>query len=128
MYLDTHYCKIWYEQEIKSAAIKWFGSPKSEKFREACMLVIDVLKNHNSHKVLTDNSNAVIFSRTDQRWLNEEWLPLAEKAGYRVSATVIKDDPFVKFAVSNIVKERDKKFTTKSFSSQQEAKEWLKSL
>jgi hypothetical protein len=126
MYLNSDYCNVWYDSEIEAAVIEWIGAPKSNKFREACMLVIDVLKEHNSHKVLTDNSKAVIFGRSDQIWLNEVWLPQAEKVGYRISATVIKDDPFVKFAVNNIVKERGDKFINKRFLSHDEAKEWLK--
>lgn len=128
MYLDTDYCKVWYDSEIETAVIEWFGSPKSDGFREACMLVIDVLKEHKSYKVLTDNSKAIIFARADQLWLNEVWLPEADKAGYKVSATVIKDDPFVKFAVNNIVKGRSEKFLNKRFLSQDEARQWLKTV
>ena len=126
MYLESDYCNVWYDSEAEAAVIEWIGAPKSESFRKACMIVIDVLKEHNAHKVLTDNSKAVIFGRADQIWLNEVWLKEAEKVGYKVSATVIKDDPFVKFAVNNIVKDRDEKFINERFLSHDEAKEWLK--
>ena len=128
-YLNTGYCHIEFDENIQAVVIEWFGSPKSEDFRKACMLVIDALKDNNTSKVLTDNSRAVIFRREDQEWLNEVWLPKAEKVGYRVSATLVKKDPFVKFAVDNILKGRDQsKFLNKRFESREEAVSWLKSL
>ncbi|WP_462280348.1 hypothetical protein [Salinivirga cyanobacteriivorans] len=128
-YLNTGYCHVAFDDDAQAVVIEWFGAPKSEEFRNACMRVIDALKDHNTSKVLTDNSRAVIFKREDQQWLNEVWLPEAEKAGYRASATVIKKDPFVRFAVDNIVKGRDKdKFLNKRFESRDEALNWLKSL
>src|SRR6056297_71251 len=128
-YLNTEYCHIAFDEDVQTVIIEWFDAPKSENFRRACMIVIDALKEHNISSVLTDNSRAVIFKREDQLWLNEVWLPQAEKAGYRVSATVIKKDPFVRFAVDNIVKGRDqRKFQNERFESREEALDWLKSL
>ncbi|ALO17038.1 hypothetical protein L21SP5_03427 [Salinivirga cyanobacteriivorans] len=129
VYLNTAYCRIELDEDIKAVIIEWFGAPKSESFRSACLLVTKALKENGYSRVLTDNTNAVIFKREDQQWLNEVWLPEAEAAGYRASATIIKKDPFVRFAVDNIVKDRDNvKFLNQRFESREEARSWLKTL
>ena len=110
--------------------IEWLGLPTSEEFRQGCNMVIDLLKVNGFSKVLVNNSGATLFSISDQHWLNVEWLPKAEKAGYRYSATVLGDsDVFVKFAVQSIARKRDQsKFVSKSFKSTQEASDWLGSV
>lgn len=129
IYLNTAYCRIELDEDIKAVIIEWFGAPKSESFRSACLLVTKALQENGYSKVLTDNTKAVIFKREDQQWLNEVWLPEAEAAGYRASATVIKKDPFVRFAVDNIMKDRDQEnFLNKRFESREEAQNWLQSL
>lgn len=122
-------CKIFYENDNRYFHIKWVGFPRSIDFREACNTVIDLMAKYKSGKLLTDNRDAKVFSVSDQKWLNSEWLPNAIKVGYYCSATLTNDDVFVNTAVKNIANKRDQKIVkTKLFTNEDEAIDWLKSV
>lgn len=124
------HCKVAYVPDVPCIYVKWIDLPQSDEFRKGCDTVLDMLKARGLSKIIVDNSQAKLFSVTDQHWLNEDWLPRAEKAGYRYSATVLGDsDAFVKYAAQSIANKRDQsKFMSKFFKTIDEAKEWLKTL
>lgn len=126
---DKEFCKINYSSIGKYITIQWFGFPRSVDFRETCNKVIDFMSEYKTGKLFTDNRKAKLFSVNDQKWLNSEWLPIAIKAGYNCSATLINDDIFVKTAIKNIVNKRDPKIVkTKLFTNEEEAISWLQSI
>jgi hypothetical protein len=123
-------CKVSYIQDLKCVKVEWLGRPSSDEFRLGCNTALDLLKLNGVSKMLVDNSGATLFSVSDQHWLNNEWFPKAEKAGYRYSATILGDsDAFVKYAAQSIASKRDQsKFTGKFFKSIEEASDWLKNI
>lgn len=124
--VGKHY-RVSYLNDIKCAMIQWTGMPSSDEFMRGCNTALEVMQKNGVSKILVDNSSATLFTIKDQQWLNNEWLPRAEKVGYRYSATVLGDsDAFVKFAAKNIASKRDQnKFEGKFFKTVNEAKEWL---
>ncbi|MDY0280793.1 MAG: hypothetical protein RBR35_09565 [Salinivirgaceae bacterium] len=123
-------CIVSYLPEVATIQVEWCNMPSTDVFQKGCNAVLDMLIEKKVSKVLVDNTKAKIFAMKDQQWLNNNWLPRAEKAGYRYSATVLGDsDAFVKFATQSIANKRDKtKFINRSFKSKSEALVWLKSL
>jgi len=120
------FCKIFYNSTKNYLSIHWNGFPPSNDFREACMKILDFIKKYQTGKLLTDNRNAKLFSVDDQKWLNNEWLPKAIKAGYYCSATLINEDVFVKTAIANIINKRNQdNVKAKVFISEDEAINWL---
>jgi hypothetical protein len=124
------HCKIAYAPDIPGICVHWIDLPPSDEFRTGCDTVLKMIQQYKVSKVLVNNTKAKLFTVSDQHWLNENWLPRAEKAGYRYSATVLGDsDAFVKFAAQSIATKRDQsKFISKFFKTQDEALVWLKSL
>lgn len=124
------HCKVTYLDDVECVYVQWFDLPLSDVFRKGSDTVIELLKVNGSSKVLVDNSKAKLFSVTDQKWLNEDWLPRSEKAGYKYSATILGEtDAFVKFAAQSIANKRDQsKFVSKFFKSSNEAMDWLRSV
>lgn len=122
------HCRVSLIEEVPCIMIQWFGLPPTEEFRKGCNAVLEMMKQYSVTKILTDNSKVKVFSVTDQKWLNETWLPKAEALGYRVSATLVaEEDPFVTFAVKNIMANRDpKKYKARFFTKYDEAIQWLK--
>ena len=124
--LDTNTCKVIYKENADFFTIRWIGFPKSKEFRTACNFILDEMKKKNIKKLLTNNSQAKLFAVDDQKWLNNDWLPRAEKTGYYCSAVVSNDDVFIKSALRNITAKRDAtKFLSNYFSSEEEAEKWL---
>ncbi|MDX9848217.1 MAG: hypothetical protein RBT74_14640 [Tenuifilaceae bacterium] len=124
------HCRVSFIAAIGCAKIEWLGMPTSDEFRLGCNAVLNILKENGLSKVLVDNSAATLFTVADQRWLNEDWLPRAERLGYRYSATVLGNtDAFVKFAAQSIASKRDNsKFISKFFKTVDDAVEWLSSV
>lgn len=121
------HCKITVIHDVPCLKIKWIGLPPSDEFRAGCNMVLELMRKHSIVKVLTDNTEAKVFAVEDQKWLNEVWLPQAQAIGYCCSAVLLPNDPFVTFAVKNIMAKRDpKKFTSHFFSDELKAIEWLK--
>lgn len=126
---ESQHCKIRFLDDVEAVNIKWTGYPRSDEFRIACNKALDLMIEHGATKFLTDNSEAVVFSVADQKWLNANWLPRAKTAGYRASAVIVSPkEIFSKLAVENIVKERGNEFQAKSFSNFEMAKAWLKDI
>ncbi len=123
-------CIITYLPDVGAVQVEWFELPPTDIFRKGCNAVLEMLMEKKVSKVLVDNTHVKLFALKDQHWLNDDWLPRAEKAGYRYSATVLGDsDAFVKFASQSIAGKRDKsKFISKFFKTKQEAVVWFKSL
>lgn len=124
------HCRVKFLSEVGCVNIEWIDMPSSDEFRSGCNAALELMREKGVHKFLVDNSKAKLFSIKDQRWLNEEWLPCAEKAGYRYSATVLgQSDAFVKFAAHSIAGKRDtSKFSSKFFMTEADAIEWLKTV
>lgn len=123
------HCEITVNDGIPCIKVKWKGLPPSDEFRKGCNIVLEFMRKHNITKVLTDNTEAKVFAVEDQKWLNEEWLPRAQAIGYSCSAVLLPNDPFITFAVKNIVAKRDpKKFKSKFFTDEREALNWLKQI
>ncbi|HBI80706.1 MAG TPA: hypothetical protein DDY04_01835 [Bacteroidales bacterium] len=123
------HCKITVIDHVPCIKIKWFGFPPSEEFKKGCNTALDLLVKYSFTKILTDNREAKVFAVEDQKWLNNEWLPKAQALGYRGSATLLPDDPFITFAIKNITAKRDPKmFATKFFTDEKEALRWLKQI
>ena len=123
-------CVVSYLPEVSAIQVEWFDMPSTDIFQKGCNTVLEMLIEKKISKLLVDNTMAKIFAMKDQQWLNDNWLPRAEKAGYRYSATVLGDsDAFVKFAAQSIANKRDKsKFINRSFKTKNDALIWLKSL
>ncbi|MBC7125371.1 MAG: hypothetical protein H5T24_07040 [Bacteroidales bacterium] len=123
------HCRIEVVEDVPCLKIKWLGLPPSDEFRKGCNAALELMRKHNITKVLTDNTDAKVFAVEDQKWLNEEWLPQAQAFGYRCSAVLLPNDPFITFAVKNIMAKRDpKKFTSRFFTDERNALDWLKQI
>ena len=124
------HCKVSYMIDAGCVYVQWFDLPPSDVFRKGCNTALEMMQVNKSSKVLVDNSKAKLFSVADQHWLNEDWLPRAEKVGYKYSATVLGDtDAFVKYAAHGIANKRHQSnFVSQFFKTVEEAKLWLKNL
>ena len=126
---ESAHCKIRFLDKVNAVHIKWLGFPASDEFKEACNRALDLMIEKKTSKFLTDNYEAVIFSRSDQIWLNEDWLVRAKKAGYRVSAVILNPNQgFTKLVVENIVDGRGEEFLVKTFQDESLAVSWLLSI
>lgn len=117
---------IYYEPIIDSVIMEWKGYATTLEFREGTELMLKLLIENNTYKVLADVKDMTIIAGEDQEWLDTDFLPRATDAGFRVLAVVQPDSYFNKVAIESISYRVDKnKLAINFFNSLRDAKEWL---
>ena len=106
--------------------MEWDGYATSAQFKEGTELMLNILIQNNSVKVLADIKNMVLIGMEDQQWLDKDFLPRAIKFGFKAIAIIRPDNYFNKVAVESISYKVDKdKLAINFFDNISEAKEWL---
>lgn len=77
-------------------------------------------------RMLINQVGMAPFSRQEQEWVAQEWLPRALEAGYRYGAVVVSTDVMVRLATAYITTQAPASaLTYRSFETDSEAVEWL---
>ncbi len=106
--------------------MEWDGYATSAQFKEGTELMLNILIQNNSVKVLADIKDMVLIGMEDQQWLDKDFLPRAIKFGFKAIAIIRPDNYFNKVAVESISYKVDKdKLAINFFDNISEAKEWL---
>jgi len=117
---------IHFDQESNIVVMEWNGYSTSQQFREGTELMLNILIQNKSSRVLADIRNMSIIGMQDQEWLKNDFIPRAIKFGFRAIAIVKPHAYFNRVAVESISYKVDKeKLTINFFDNPREAKEWL---
>lgn len=123
---DTHH--IYYDQQVNSVVMEWYGYATSNQFKEGTELMLNTLIKNNAHKVLADIKRMVIIGTEDQEWLEKDFIPRAIQFGFKSIAIVRPDSYFNKVAVENVSINVHKKLNIRLFDDTGQASEWLASV
>lgn len=117
---------IYFDKEIDSVVMEWYGYATSKQFKEGTELMLNTLIKNNCSKVLADIKDMKIIGMEDQQWINEVFLPRATKFGFKAIAIVRPASYFNNVAVESISYKVDKdKLTINFFDNIEGAKTWL---
>src|SRR5690606_13661050 len=89
---------IYYEPAIDSVIMEWKGYATSRQFRDGTELMLEILVQNKTFKVLADIKDMAIIGQEDQKWLDTDFLPRATNQGFRVLAVVRPESYFNKVA------------------------------
>jgi len=126
-----NYAKITANVEDSYIKIEWLRFTRSDDFRKAMDMQIDIMQQYGIQKILADNRNMKVISPEDQLWSIENWLPRAIEVGYRAIALVQGSDFFNNHTVERIIETAQEvfnKFDVKAeyFKNMNEAEKWIK--
>ena len=128
---ENEYCSIGYDSDYTSCYFiyKRFGS--SEEFRDSHEKLLEVFRNHSTHKLLIDTRFMGVLNIEDQEWIVDYVTPaLIEGSGDKkyTSAMVQGEDVFAKFGVESIESrlESHDNYQVAIFGDIDSAKTWLK--
>lgn len=117
---------IYYDEQTEAVIMEWSGYARSEEFRAGTKLMFDTMQKNGASKVIGNITDFVLIGMEDQKWLLDDFLPLAIKHGFSKCALTIPLFYFnrvaVETVVSNIVNSR---FKVRLFKSFDEAKNWI---
>lgn len=117
---------IYYEPAIDSVIMEWKGYATSRQFRDGTELMLEILVQNQTFKVLADIKDMAIIGQEDQKWLDTDFLPRATNQGFRVLAVVRPESYFNKVAIESISYRVDKnKLAINFFDDTMDAREWL---
>lgn len=120
--------KIYYQPESRCVVMDWDGYATSREFREGTELMLHMLIENQTGKVLADAKDMVLIGMEDQKWLHEDFLPRATLAGFRVCAIVSSGSYFNNVALESIsFRASQEKLVIKTFNTAAEAQSWLES-
>lgn len=106
--------------------MRWGGYFTSEQFRRGTEEMFEVLKQHNSAKVLGDIKEMVMIAGEDQKWLEKTFLPNAVNNGFKVCAIIRPKSHFSKVAIETVTYKVDqRKLAIRLFDTREEAEQWL---
>ena len=81
-------CDIGFDPAAGALTMHWRGYGSSEAFRRANERILEALISGGTERILGDIEGLGQVSPTDQRWLSEDWIPRAIRAGLRRVALV----------------------------------------
>jgi hypothetical protein len=117
---------IYFDEQLDAVVMEWDGYATSSQFREGTELMLNLLIQNRTSKVLADAKDMVLIGKEDQEWMNNDFLPRAIKFGLKAIAMIKSDHYFNKVAIESVSYKVDKeKLTINFFDRLTEAKEWL---
>ncbi|HMK03722.1 MAG TPA: hypothetical protein VK489_06005 [Ferruginibacter sp.] len=99
---------IYFDKELDAVIMEWNGYATSNQFREGTELMLNVLIQNETSKVLADIRDMVLIGMDDQKWLESNFLPRAIKFGFKEIAIVKPRSYFNKVAVETVSYKVDK--------------------
>jgi len=126
-YYNESVCQVYYVEDKNYIHTNWEGYCPTKKFRAACTAIITALKETRTGKVLIDATRAKSASPEDQKWVMEEWAPLAIEAGYKKLVYILPADIFGEFSSKNVLKQTTARgdIETLTVNTIEDALEWI---
>lgn len=129
METNTKIYNIYFDEQLGAVVMEWDGYATSGQFREGTELMLNLLIQHRTSKVLADVKDMIMIGKEDQEWMNTDFLPRAIQFGFKAIAMIKPDYYFNKVAVESVSYKVDKdKLTINFFDNLEEAKDWLSTI
>jgi hypothetical protein len=119
-------CLVGYDADVPCVTMVWKGYATSTQFRFVHEEALRLLAAHEAHKMLGDETGLATIHSDDQKWIVENWMPRAARAGLRVSASKSPTSYFGRLSVENI-RSAAKAHVMRAFDDIRDARNWLKS-
>ncbi|OJJ18762.1 hypothetical protein BKI52_24490 [marine bacterium AO1-C] len=126
-YLNEEFAAVNYNPQVNLVEVIWRTHQQSSHYRQAINAAYEIILKYGANKWLSDMRNEGVVSVEDQKWLKEEMVPKAFKAGLRRIALVVSKDVFVRFYTKNIQKPLVETFQVRHFDDIEQAHKWLMS-
>jgi hypothetical protein len=105
------------------------GFVPSPEFRLSGEKLLELAKQYNSSKLLSDVRTAKVFAAEDQQWVTQDWTPRAMAAGLKYHAVIIPESTLAKLGYDAFKsKVTSLGYTICYFTDIEAAKEWFRTL
>ncbi len=102
------------------------GYSEGDQFPVAMQKILELLKEHQAHQILLDLHNRSVFSKADQTWLVQEWLPVVSRYGSTAIAYVMPEKIIAQLSFMRLIGQfQDKRLAQAYFDDEPAARQWL---
>ncbi len=125
--VDNEFITLWYHPEDKIVHHRFHKKTiYGEHLRNAFSKGVDLLKENNAKKWLSDDRENIIFTEEDTEWFLKDWFPRAVESGWQFWALVQPQQIIGKINLEQFTNDYSKKgIMIKLFDNLDSAKEWL---
>lgn len=89
--LENEHITMFYYPDTKIVHHIYQPTIGGDALKEGLNFGVDLLKQHNAEKWLSDNRKSDAHTDEETEWINTVWLPNAIKAGWKYWALVVPD-------------------------------------
>lgn len=128
--MDEQFELYYSHTPVSHIYIKWGLTIKENEFRQGMNDLIDLMRENETGKILSNNVNMKELSDAEQKWSIEDWLPRALAVGYSAIAIIVSKNLFGKMAIEDILNNASElsPIRIQYFEDEERAKLWLISL
>ncbi len=128
--MDDQFELYYSHTPISHIYIKWGLKIDENEFRQGMNDLIELMRENETGKILSNNVNMKALSDADQKWSVEDWLPRALAVGYSTIAIIVPPNLFGKMAVEDVLNNASEvsPIRIQYFEDEERAKLWLISL
>ncbi len=73
METNTKIYNIYFDEQLGAVVMEWDGYATSGQFREGTELMLNLLIQHRTSKVLADVKDMIMIGKEDQEWMNTDF-------------------------------------------------------
>jgi hypothetical protein len=125
---DNPICSLSYDDDARCVTVVWRKYATSAQLRFTHEVIIEMLMQYRTGKILGDDTDLPVVHAEDQRWIIEDWLPRAKAAGLKVAASSLSLAFFGKLSIASIQTRLAKEIMIKVFPNIHLARVWLRNL
>lgn len=127
--IDNEFAILTYHRDEKIVHHQFHRALDSENLRLVLNTGIDLLRDHNAIKWLSDNHSIGAHKEEDGKWINDDWLPRVIASGWKYWALVVPDDVKARMNMIEFVDAfYNQGVRVMVFTNVEQAKTWLENV
>lgn len=127
LYYDKRWMTVRFDESAQAVLQEWKGYAEGEEYRSGLDVLIDLMRQKNSCRLLADCRQLGPIAQVDQHWTRQDWEPRAVAAGLRFVAIVSPKAAVARLSIKQMVaKVNNIEVTTNHFDDLESARAWLR--
>ncbi|MFO0578174.1 MAG: STAS/SEC14 domain-containing protein [Polyangia bacterium] len=124
---DSHWLTIRWDESLKATHFEVKGYAESEEFRAGMGQLLALCQRKRNSRYLADTRLMAAVTQSDQRWVNEVYVPAMIAAGVRYQAVIMPKSAVARLSAKYVLaKINEVTLTTNYFDDVETARAWLR--
>ena len=128
---DSEYAQISWDEKLKCVVAIWKKFAIDEDYQIPMEEGLKLFQQKNTSKWLADTRKFGVVSKSDQEWIDQNWIPkFAQTGGTKYVATVLPENVLGRLALDAMITKatvQNASIIVKNCGTIEEAKTWLSS-